>query len=59
MPRKKAGELPSLRRHKPTKQGVVTLNGHDHYMGVWPDDQTQPPRSEGGIRPDHRRVACR
>jgi hypothetical protein len=29
-------KLPSLRRHKPTSQAVVTLSGKDHYLGVWP-----------------------
>ena len=24
---------PSLRLHKPSGKGVVTLNGHDHYLG--------------------------
>src|SRR5262245_59796757 len=35
---------PSLRRHKPSKQGVVTLNGRDHYLGPWPDSQKQAPQ---------------
>jgi hypothetical protein len=34
---------PSLRRHKPSQQGVVTLNGHDHYLGPWPEGQRKPP----------------
>src|SRR5215207_9032040 len=34
---------PSLRKHKPSKQGVVTLNGTDHYLGHWPMGQTRPP----------------
>lgn len=34
---------PSLRRHKPSHQGVVTLNGRDHYLGPWPDGQRNPP----------------
>jgi hypothetical protein len=34
---------PSLRRHKPSKQGVVTLNGRDHYVGHWPDTKRKPP----------------
>ncbi len=25
---------PSLRRHKPSGLGVVTLNGKDHYLGL-------------------------
>lgn len=42
MPRKKA-EFPALRRHKPSKQGVVTLSGRDRYLGPWPDDVEDPP----------------
>jgi integrase len=34
---------PSLRRHKPSQQAVVTLNGRDHYLGPWPVGQKQPP----------------
>jgi hypothetical protein len=34
---------PTLRRHKPSKQGVVTLNGRDFYLGHWSDGQKQPP----------------
>ena len=29
---------PSLRRHKPNQQAVVTLNGRDHYLGSWPNN---------------------
>src|SRR5947209_6789212 len=37
-------QLPSLRRHKPTSQAVVTLAGKDHYLGVWPAGRkTAPP----------------
>src|SRR5919198_2052879 len=36
-------KLPSLRRHKPTAQAVVTLSGKDHYLGVWPADRRTPP----------------
>jgi hypothetical protein len=35
--------VPSLRRHPPSKQGVVRLNGKDHYLGRWPDDCPEPP----------------
>lgn len=35
--------LPSLRRHKPSGQAVVTLSGHDHYLGPWPAVQKDPP----------------
>jgi hypothetical protein len=41
MPRKPG--TPSLRRHKPSGQGVVTLSGKDVYLGVWPADQEEPP----------------
>jgi integrase len=34
---------PSLRRHKPSEQGVVTLNGKDHYLGRWPAAAKRPP----------------
>ncbi len=34
---------PSLRRHKPSALGVVTLNGKDHYLGHWPEGRKQPP----------------
>ena len=30
-----AARVPSYRRHKPTGQAVVTLNGKDHYLGKW------------------------
>lgn len=35
--------IPSLRRHKPTSQAVVTLSGNDHYLGVWPSQRKTPP----------------
>jgi integrase len=34
---------PSLRRHKPSSLGVVTLNGRDVYLGSWPAGQKKPP----------------
>jgi integrase len=34
---------PKLRRHKATGQAVVTLNGHDHYLGVWPKTSRTAP----------------
>jgi integrase len=34
---------PSLRRHKGSGQGVVTLNHRDHYLGTWPNDQRKAP----------------
>ncbi len=33
---------PSLRRHKPSGQVVVTLDGRDHYLGAWPAKQPAP-----------------
>ena len=47
MPRKKAGEVPSLRRHK-TGQGVVTIAGKDYYLGVWPLSQKTAPATVKG-----------
>jgi integrase len=35
--------VPSLRRHKPSGQAVVTLNGHDLYLGPWPATLRKPP----------------
>jgi len=34
---------PSLCGHKPSKQGVVTLNGRDCCLGHWPDGERKPP----------------
>ena len=34
---------PSLRRHKPSGQAVVTLGGQDCYLGPWPATLRQPP----------------
>lgn len=34
---------PSLRRHKPSGQAVVTLDGKDHYLGAWPAQKRTPP----------------
>jgi integrase len=42
MPRKPS-LYPALRRHKPSKQGVVTLSGNDVYLGHWPEDEDDPP----------------
>ena len=33
--RKSVPRVPSYRRHKPSGQAVVTLNGVDHYLGKW------------------------
>ena len=35
--------VPSLRRHKASAQGIVTLSGRDIYLGVWPIGQKTPP----------------
>jgi len=35
MPSSRALCVSSYRRHKPTGQAVVTLNGKDHYLGRW------------------------
>src|SRR5262245_28277169 len=35
--------VPSLRRHSPSSRAVVTLNGHDHYLGPWPEGCRKPP----------------
>lgn len=40
-------QISSLRRHKPSQLGVVTLNGHDHYLGHWAENQKMAP---AGIR---------
>ena len=34
---------PALRRHRPSAQAVVTLNGKDHYLGAWPADKRKAP----------------
>jgi integrase len=34
---------PKLCRHKATSQGYVTLNGREHYLGIWSRDQKKPP----------------
>lgn len=35
MPTSLSSRLPSYRRHKPTGQAVVTINGRDIYLGKW------------------------
>jgi integrase len=37
------GRTPTLRRHKPSSQAVVTLNGKDIYLGPWPPTLRKPP----------------
>ncbi len=34
---------PSLRRHAASGLAVVTLDGHDHYLGTWPPEAKKPP----------------
>lgn len=36
-----APRVPSYRRHKPTGQAVVTLNGRDIYLGAWNTKQSR------------------
>src|SRR5262245_38744742 len=46
---------PSLRRHKPSALGVVTLAGKDVYLGRWPAAQKKP---RAAVRAEYdRRVA--
>ena len=35
MPKSSSLRVPSYRRHKPTSQAVVTINGRDIYLGKW------------------------
>ncbi len=35
MPTTTSLRVPSYRRHKPTRQAVVTINGKDIYLGIW------------------------
>ena len=35
MPTSAPSRVPSYRRHKPTNQAVVTINGRDIYLGKW------------------------
>jgi integrase len=41
--RSRLPRTPTLRRHKPSSLGVVTLNGQDIYLGRWPAGQKKPP----------------
>jgi hypothetical protein len=43
MPRLPIDRNPSFRRHSASGQGIVSLNGHDHYLGVWPPTAKKPP----------------
>jgi integrase len=42
-PRKDRLHVPDLLRHRPTQRARVRLNGHDRYLGPWPNDQDEPP----------------
>src|SRR6516165_11841055 len=35
--------VPFLTRHKASAQGVVRLDGRDHYLGPWPAGRKKPP----------------
>ena len=50
---KQLDRLPRYRKHKATGQAVVTLSGHDYYLG--PRDKSQSPR----VRPHRLGVDCR
>jgi hypothetical protein len=39
MPKLRPGQVPSLRRHKPSGRAIVTLSGKDRYLGPWPNGQ--------------------
>lgn len=43
MPRLADNRNPKLSRHAPSGQGRVRLAGRDHWLGVWPADQSDPP----------------
>jgi len=34
--------LPNYRRHKKSGQTIVTLSGHDHYLGPWNSATSKP-----------------
>jgi integrase len=53
MPGRPRNSIPSLRHHKPTGRGVVTINGHDRYLGRWPRDQAEAPPA---VRAEYDRV---
>ena len=35
--------VPSLRHHRPSRRGVVTLAGQDFYCGKWLDPEGEAP----------------
>jgi len=45
--------IPRLRRHKPSEQAIVTLNGRDCYLGAWPAGKRKPP---DGVRATYDRT---
>src|SRR5438105_783548 len=53
MPGRPRNSIPSLRHHKPTDRGVVTVNGRDVYLGRWPRDQAEAPPA---VRAEYDRV---
>ena len=55
MPGRKRDSIPSLRHHKPSDRGVVTLSGRDVYLGRWPRDQAEPPPA---VRAEYDRVTA-
>jgi integrase len=54
MPRKKSTQ-PKLRRRKSRNLGVVTLDGHDYYLGHWPAEMENPPPEVDAAY--HRKIA--
>ena len=53
MPKTSTLRVPSYRRHKPTGQAVVTINGTDLYLGKW---NTAASRAEAEHRTQDLRV---
>jgi hypothetical protein len=41
MAHKPSSRIPSYRLHKPTGQAVVTLDGHDNYLGKFDSPQSR------------------
>jgi hypothetical protein len=38
-----SAHTPSLHKHKASGRAVVTLDGHDFYLGPWPQGKRRPP----------------
>jgi integrase len=53
MPGRPRNSIPSLRHHKPTSRGVVTVNGRDVYLGRWPRGQAEAPPA---VRAEYDRI---